>query len=77
MMTRERMGERSTGPLLHAPFAAPVMGDHGHQVLRQRMRFVCMFHPDVACVLSGCCIYCNGYTRMLQVYLPNVVAILV
>jgi hypothetical protein len=27
------------------------------------------FH--VASVLSGCCICCCGYTRMLQVYVPN------
>jgi hypothetical protein len=36
------------------------------------MYFRCMFHLDVACVLSGCCICCNGYTRILQVYVSNV-----
>jgi hypothetical protein len=29
----------------------------------------------VASVLSGCCICCNGYTHMLQVYVSNVSAI--
>jgi hypothetical protein len=27
------------------------------------------------CVLSGCCICCTGYTRMLQVYVSNVSAV--
>jgi hypothetical protein len=27
---------------------------------------------QVASVLSGCCICCSGYTRILQVYVPNV-----
>jgi hypothetical protein len=58
------------GPHLHVPFAALVTGDHGHRAPRRHMRFRCMFH--VACVSSGYCICCNGYTRMLQVYLPNV-----
>jgi hypothetical protein len=31
-----------------------------------------MFHLDVPCVSSRYCICCNGYTRMLQVYVPNV-----
>jgi hypothetical protein len=30
------------------------------------------FHLDVACVLSGYSICCNGYTRMLQVFVSNV-----
>jgi len=29
----------------------------------------------VASVLSGCCICCTGYTRMLQVYVSNVSAV--
>jgi hypothetical protein len=32
------------------------------------------FH--VASILFGCCICCGGYTRMLQVYVPNIIAIL-
>jgi hypothetical protein len=41
-----------------------------------------LFHLDVACVLfecrksrSGCCTCSNGYTRMLQVYVPNISAV--
>jgi hypothetical protein len=40
-----------------------------HQTPRWRMRFkrmFCMFHSDVACVLSGRCICCNDYIHMLQ-----------
>ena len=40
--------------------------------------FICMlqvFHVDVAKSRSGCCICCNGYTRMLQAFVPNVLAI--
>jgi hypothetical protein len=27
---------------------------------------------EVVSVLSGCCIYCSGYTHMLHKYIPNV-----
>jgi hypothetical protein len=39
------------------------------------VRFIWMlhvFHLYVACVSSRCCICCNGYTHMLQVYVLNV-----
>ena len=41
-----------------------------------------MFHAfqmyiylDVVCISSRCCICCNGYTRMLQVYVSNISAV--
>ena len=34
-----------------------------------------LFQTYIASVLSRCCIYCNGYTRMLQVYVSNVSAL--
>jgi hypothetical protein len=34
-----------------------------------------MFQRFVASVSYGCCICCNGYTCMLQVYVPNVLSV--
>jgi hypothetical protein len=107
--------ERSTGPQLHASFAASVTVDrwlsvgpnfsttpwhrapyvlcaldicfiwmlhvfHLDVAYVALTIYVCcsvcfkcfMFRTYVASVLSVCFIYCNGYTRMLKVYVSNV-----
>ena len=34
-----------------------------------------MFYMDVAMVVFGCCTCCNGYTRMLQEFVQNVLSV--
>ena len=63
--------ERSTGPHLYAPFAALVTSDRGHRAPRAAY----VFQMYVSYVLSGCCICCNSYTRILQLCFSNVSAV--
>jgi hypothetical protein len=51
-------------------------GDPGHRALRRHMCFMCMCLSGCHMCFSRCCICCNGYTHMLQMYLPNVSAVL-
>jgi hypothetical protein len=75
--TRERMGvcERSVGPTSMCHLMLP--GDRGHRASCRHMRFMCMFHPGVACVSTRCCIYnamaihicCKCIFQMFQLFL--------
>jgi hypothetical protein len=54
-----------------------------HVCLKCMFQMFFLFHTYVASISSrcckyrsGCCIMCNGYIRMLQVYVPNVSSVL-
>jgi hypothetical protein len=58
-----------------------LLGDRGHRASCRHMRFMCMFHPGVACVSTRCCIYnamtihiyCKCIFQMFQLFCMGVV----